>query len=122
MALPLETVHGHQYVEVRHQCANWPIGKIDNPSGKNNGTVGDNKYFECKDKHGIFVRKDALSRATVTLKTAAKAAAAEASLAAHSAECPPEASILVPKYLTADTRGTKAPPAKATRSEELNAK
>eukprot|EP00969_Alexandrium_andersonii_P187303 8275804-Alexandrium_andersonii.AAC.1 len=55
-------------------------------------------------------------------RSAAKAAAAEASLAAHSAECPPEASILVPRYLTTDTLGTIEPPEKATRSEELNAK
>ena len=31
----MESFYG--FIEVRHQCANWPIGKIDNPSGKRNG-------------------------------------------------------------------------------------
>ena len=33
----MESFYG--FIEVRHQCANWPIGKIENPSGKRNGEV-----------------------------------------------------------------------------------
>ncbi|OLL22303.1 Dynactin, isoform [Neolecta irregularis DAH-3] len=34
----------------------WVGIELDTPSGKNNGFVGDKKYFECRHNHGIFVR------------------------------------------------------------------
>lgn len=33
---------------------------LDAPMGKNDGTVQGIQYFECKPKHGIFVRSDKL--------------------------------------------------------------
>ena len=30
--------------------------------GKHDGTVKDVKYFKCKDKHGLFVRRDKIIR------------------------------------------------------------
>ena len=36
----------------------WYGIKLDEPNGNNNGTIDGRKYFECKDKHGIFVKKD----------------------------------------------------------------
>lgn len=34
---------------------------LDEPKGKNNGTVQDISYFECPDLHGIFLRQTQLS-------------------------------------------------------------
>lgn len=41
---------------------NWFSGKwigviLDEPKGKNNGTVQGKRYFSCDDNHGIFVRQ-----------------------------------------------------------------
>jgi kinesin family protein 13 len=33
---------------------------LDTPTGKNDGTVQGIQYFECRPKHGIFVRADKL--------------------------------------------------------------
>ena len=29
--------------------------ELDEPLGRNNGTVGGHKYFSCKDSHGVLV-------------------------------------------------------------------
>ncbi|EPZ32953.1 CAP Gly-rich domain-containing protein [Rozella allomycis CSF55] len=34
----------------------WVGIELDEPTGKNNGTVQGTQYFVCEDKHGIFVR------------------------------------------------------------------
>ncbi|CAH0562408.1 unnamed protein product [Brassicogethes aeneus] len=38
----------------------WIGVELDAPKGKNDGTVKGVKYFECKPKHGMFVRADKL--------------------------------------------------------------
>ena len=30
---------------------------LDTPEGKNDGSVAGKRYFECKDKHGLFIRR-----------------------------------------------------------------
>ena len=35
---------------------------LDEPKGKNNGTVQGKSYFECTDKHGMFVRQSQLAQ------------------------------------------------------------
>lgn len=35
---------------------NWVGVVLDEPKGKNNGTVKDVQYFTCEENYGIFVR------------------------------------------------------------------
>ena len=35
----------------------WIGVTLDEPKGKNNGSVQGTEYFKCKDNHGIFVRQ-----------------------------------------------------------------
>jgi len=32
------------------------------PEGDNNGTINDEYYFQCKDKHGIFIKRDKIKK------------------------------------------------------------
>eukprot|EP00943_MAST-04B_sp_MAST-4B-sp1_P005829 g5829.t1 len=35
---------------------------LENPTGKNNGTVQGRKYFECKNNYGVFVRSSTVRK------------------------------------------------------------
>ncbi len=46
------------YIGLTEFAAGKWIGVVlDEPKGKNNGTVQGKEYFKCKDKHGMFVRQ-----------------------------------------------------------------
>ena len=40
----------------------WVGIVLDEAKGKNNGTVQGKSYFECPDKHGMFVRQSQLGQ------------------------------------------------------------
>uniref|UniRef100_A0AAG5DC42 Kinesin motor domain-containing protein n=1 Tax=Anopheles atroparvus TaxID=41427 RepID=A0AAG5DC42_ANOAO len=59
------------------QGGTWIGVELDTPTGKNDGTVQGMQYFDCRPKHGIFVRADKLildkrGRAIRELKKAEK--------------------------------------------------
>ncbi|XP_053677042.1 kinesin-like protein KIF13A [Anopheles nili] len=59
------------------QGGTWIGVELDTPTGKNDGTVQGIQYFDCRSKHGIFVRVDKLildkrGRAMRELKKAEK--------------------------------------------------
>ncbi|CAI8000041.1 CAP-Gly domain-containing linker protein 2 [Geodia barretti] len=41
-------------------AGDWVGVAFDRPYGKHSGTVKGVKYFKCKDKHGVFVKKEKL--------------------------------------------------------------
>ncbi|XP_049293780.1 kinesin-like protein KIF13A isoform X1 [Anopheles funestus] len=66
------------------QGGTWIGVELDTPTGKNDGTVQGIQYFDCRPKHGIFVRVDKLildkrGRAMRELKKAEKVKAELAS-------------------------------------------
>ncbi|KAM0681318.1 hypothetical protein GINT2_000518 [Glugoides intestinalis] len=58
-------LHGFvRYIgEVKGRPGNWVGLELDEARGSNNGTVGDERYFHCQEKHGIFVKYDKLTEA-----------------------------------------------------------
>ena len=46
----------------------WYGIKLDKPYGDNNGNFYGRKFFQCKDKHGIFVKKDEFTVIKVSLQ------------------------------------------------------
>ena len=40
----------------------WVGIVLDEPKGKNNGTVEGISYFSCKDNHGIFIAREKVCR------------------------------------------------------------
>ncbi|TMW40766.1 hypothetical protein DOY81_014152 [Sarcophaga bullata] len=49
------------YVGTTHfQKGTWIGVELDTPTGKNDGSVQGIQYFQCKPKHGMFVRFDKL--------------------------------------------------------------
>jgi len=47
--------------ETEFALGEWIGVAFDRPYGKNNGVVKGVKYFKCKDKHGMFVRRDKIT-------------------------------------------------------------
>ncbi|GAB1598063.1 KIF13A isoform X15, partial [Argonauta hians] len=45
---------------VHFASGTWIGVELDNPEGKNDGSVNGSRYFKCRSKHGIFVRHDKL--------------------------------------------------------------
>jgi len=41
----------------------WWIGvKLDEPIGKNDGSTGGTKYFDCSNKYGLFIRPEKIEQ------------------------------------------------------------
>ena len=47
--------------ETRFSTGTWVGVELSSPTGKNDGSVQGERYFQCPSNHGIFVRSSALS-------------------------------------------------------------
>ncbi|NXC85181.1 CE350 protein, partial [Cercotrichas coryphoeus] len=45
----------------------WAGVELDKPEGNNNGTYNDIKYFDCREKHGIFAPPEKISHMTESI-------------------------------------------------------
>ena len=43
--------------ETQFSSGEWIGIRLDTPDGKNDGSVGDTRYFECEQNHGLFARR-----------------------------------------------------------------
>lgn len=58
---PYNTSGVISFVGTTHfQKGTWIGVELDTPTGKNDGSVQGIQYFQCKPKHGMFVRFDKL--------------------------------------------------------------
>jgi len=48
--------------EIEGMVGNWVGVQLDEPVGKNDGSVKGKRYFDCTDKFGCFVRSDKIKR------------------------------------------------------------
>merc|ERR1712242_438857 len=55
--------------ETEFASGQWAGIILDDPVGKNNGEVAGKRYFQTKDKHGVFVRPTKLEAETSTPST-----------------------------------------------------
>lgn len=69
----------------------WVGVELDEPAGKNNGTVQAKSYFQCKPNHGLFVKPSAVSLAARTESDGEINSAANAELPAPASSSAPAA-------------------------------
>ncbi|KAF2154187.1 hypothetical protein K461DRAFT_285648 [Myriangium duriaei CBS 260.36] len=55
----------------------WVGVELDDPSGKNDGSVQGERYFDCEDKHGMFLRATGITKVLETAKVTATRTAAQ---------------------------------------------
>lgn len=68
----------------------WVGVALDEPLGKNNGTVQDVSYFECKENHGLFVRPEQCKPLDGTAKAKRRQSVAQAAESSPTAKAIPE--------------------------------
>jgi len=65
----------------------WYGVELEKPDGKNNGTVDNHQYFQCKDKHGSFIQVQSL-QLSQEQKSPSKPTSAKASPASNTTSKP----------------------------------
>lgn len=91
--------------ETQFAPGQWAGIVLDDPIGKNDGSVAGVRYFQCEDQRGIFTRPSKLSRTPVAESEANGARTASASQASSPTSNTPGASAGAPPA------SKKAPPA-----------
>jgi dynactin complex subunit len=43
--------------QTKFAAGDWVGIKLDKPDGKNDGSVAGEKYFDCEQNHGLFVKQ-----------------------------------------------------------------
>lgn len=57
-----QIVYGPGPFHLKPNELDWCGVVLDEPYGKNNGTIQGRQYFECQDNHGVFVRVGTLKK------------------------------------------------------------
>jgi tubulin-folding cofactor B len=56
--IPLAALKGKSLDDYDGPLPLWVGIELDEPTGKNDGSVGDKRYFDCLDKRGAFVKPE----------------------------------------------------------------
>uniref|UniRef100_A0A4W4GSP4 Dynactin subunit 1 n=1 Tax=Electrophorus electricus TaxID=8005 RepID=A0A4W4GSP4_ELEEL len=95
----------------------WVGVILDEPKGKNDGTVQGKSYFTCKENHGIFVRQ---SQVRGNIQTGRPSATGPGLSASESEPAVPSQTILVAPMMP-QSSATPSSPAQSTSSKEEEA-
>uniref|UniRef100_A0A8C6TIR3 Dynactin subunit 1 n=1 Tax=Neogobius melanostomus TaxID=47308 RepID=A0A8C6TIR3_9GOBI len=101
----------------------WVGVILDEPKGKNDGTVQGKRYFTCEDNQGIFVRQSQQpSRAAGSMGKAVASGSASASageMSSSEASTPAQTPLAAPVIPTLHSPGNPPPPGPSKEEEAL---
>ncbi|KAF4551954.1 putative dynein associated protein [Elsinoe fawcettii] len=95
----------------------WIGVELEEPSGKNDGSVQGDRYFNCEDKHGMFLRSSGIGKVLDTAKPAARTTATNGTVAksrTSTVGLPGKTRTLAPNVRTRESSVASPTPARAS--------